>query len=547
MKKYYLLFSLSLLSYISFPQITHETAERLADVCKYYGIAKYFSPSINIDNKNIDSIFISKFSYSEDMQSIISLPGLYDLIPVDSIPKMNTIDRKEYADSLYNALRFTSNHSENDILHIKKTLQQKYNKLKYITYNFPQGNSLPQNEVIENESLYPPIEERLLSVFKFWNWTHYFYPYKNLIDESWTHLLSDVILSVGNAKDSLEYQLAIREFVNRIDDAHSYTSTDLFFSHYSKKQVPLLIQIINDSIVIRATLNPVILTTDHEISRGDCILELDHMNYTDYKRKYFKYCAASNIEGKNKQLGGIIKWTQKDTVHIKYLHGNDTIETKIVSIENIELYNRYQRHNKYDSLFFFNDELAYVDLSKWPIKSIPKLIRQIYNTKGIILDLRKYPEWTMFTILNYLPHDTLTPTFALWEPTKNKPGHFTRVSLDNMPYHSDSLYQGYIFTLVNSFTQSRSEFYAMAMQICDNNLTIGTKTAGADGDVSCIDLPGKIEACFSGIAIEYHDGRQTQQNGVYIDKQLKITQKDWKQETDPYLAKTLKFAKDVIK
>jgi C-terminal processing protease CtpA/Prc len=530
MKKYYLLFTLSLLSLISFPQITHEVAEKLADVCKYYGI----------DNKNIDSIFISNFVYSAENQKILALPNLYDLIPKDSCHEKPIHDRKRYADSLYNTLHFNANHSETDILHIKRTLQLKYDKLKYITYNFPQGNSIPQNEAIETESIYPSIEERLLSVFKFWNWTHYFYPYKNLIDESWTQLLPEVIVSVGNAKDSLEYQLAIREFVNRIDDAHSYTSTDLFFSHYSKKQVPLLLQIISDSIFIRAKLDPVILTTGHEISRGDCILELDYMNYNEYKNKYFKYCAASNNEGKNKQLGGIIKWTQKDTVHIKYLHCNDTIESEVISIENIELYNRYQRWNKYDSLFFLNDDIAYVDLSKWPLKSIPKLIHQIYNTKAIILDLRKYPEWTMFTILDYLPHDTITPTFALWEPTKNKPGHFSRVTLDNMPYHSDSLYNGYIFTLVNSFTQSRSEFYTMAMQICDNNITIGTKTAGADGDVSCIDLPGGIEACFSGIGIEYHDGRQTQQNGIFIDKQLIITPEDWKKEKDPYLKKAYK-------
>ena len=84
----------------------------------------------------------------------------------------------------------------------------------------------------------------------------------------------------------------------------------------------------------------------------------------------------------------------------------------------------------------------------------------------------------------------------------------------------------------------------MALQLCDNNITIGTTTSGADGDVSSVNLPGRIETYYSGIAIEYSDGTQTQRNGVKLDVELDITPEDWKKYSDPYLEKTILWCKE---
>ena len=71
--------------------------------------------------------------------------------------------------------------------------------------------------------------------------------------------------------------------------------------------------------------------------------------------------------------------------------------------------------------------------------------------------------------------------------------------------------------MVNSASQSRAEFFTMALQKTNHNYTVGSQTSGADGDVTKFQLPGSIYTSFSGLGIKYPNGDQTQKKGVRID------------------------------
>ena len=61
--------------------------------------------------------------------------------------------------------------------------------------------------------------------------------------------------------------------------------------------------------------------------------------------------------------------------------------------------------------------------------------------------------------------------------------------------------------LVDESTMSRAEYFTMALQSVPGAIVVGSQTAGADGNVSSIALPGGITAHFSGVAVRYPDGR----------------------------------------
>jgi C-terminal processing protease CtpA/Prc len=77
----------------------------------------------------------------------------------------------------------------------------------------------------------------------------------------------------------------------------------------------------------------------------------------------------------------------------------------------------------------------------------------------------------------------------------------------------------------------------MAFQSSPNVKVIGSTTAGADGNVSQIILPGGISTMFSGIGVLYPDGTQTQRKGVKIDIEVKPTVKGIKAGIDEPLEK----------
>jgi C-terminal processing protease CtpA/Prc len=57
----------------------------------------------------------------------------------------------------------------------------------------------------------------------------------------------------------------------------------------------------------------------------------------------------------------------------------------------------------------------------------------------------------------------------------------------------------------------------MALAASPRAIVVGSQTAGADGNVSPIVLPGGVRTGFSGLGVYYPDRAPTQQVGVRID------------------------------
>ena len=73
------------------------------------------------------------------------------------------------------------------------------------------------------------------------------------------------------------------------------------------------------------------------------------------------------------------------------------------------------------------------------------------------------------------------------------------------------------------------------------SLTIGTQTAGADGDIVRLTLPGGHKLEFSGNAIFYPNHREIQRKGVKIDKIIEPTMKDLTGNDDTLLKEALRM------
>jgi hypothetical protein len=57
----------------------------------------------------------------------------------------------------------------------------------------------------------------------------------------------------------------------------------------------------------------------------------------------------------------------------------------------------------------------------------------------------------------------------------------------------------------------------MALRAAPNAIVVGSTTAGADGNVSRIPLPGGLEALITGIGVFYPDGTPAQRIGIVPD------------------------------
>ena len=102
-------------------------------------------------------------------------------------------------------------------------------------------------------------------------------------------------------------------------------------------------------------------------------------------------------------------------------------------------------------------------------------------------------------------------------------------------------YKAPIVIIVNATTLSQAEYTTMAFQSSPNVTVIGSMTAGADGNVSQISLPGGILTAISGLGVYYPDGTETQRKGVKIDMVMHPTIKGIKEGRDEILEKAIEM------
>ena len=102
-------------------------------------------------------------------------------------------------------------------------------------------------------------------------------------------------------------------------------------------------------------------------------------------------------------------------------------------------------------------------------------------------------------------------------------------------------FKGKVVVLVNELSQSQAEYTAMAFRAAPNSTVIGSTTAGADGNISRIVLPGGLSTMISGIGVFYPDGSPTQRVGIVPDFEVKPTIQGIKEGRDELLEKAIEI------
>jgi C-terminal processing protease CtpA/Prc len=270
---------------------------------------------------------------------------------------------------------------------------------------------------------------------------------------------------------------------------------------------------------------------------GDIIQSINGLSFEEYYNQDSSYVWGSNYNRKrNTALENYIKLQKEERTVVKVLR-NDTLLELVclpIKIESIKTNNIVNYCNSKDYLLGSN--FLYLDLSKIDSSNFEKLIRS-GNKPYLIIDLRTYPNWVLTQISDLFSQDTV-PFAAYRSPVITNPGAFGSPNRIYLKPKKDSNKVQYtkIILMVDYTTISRGEFIGMALQALPNVLTFGNSTAGADGNVTKIHLPGNISTQFTGLEILYPTGKETQKIGINVDIKYELTGKGFLQGYDEALA-----------
>jgi C-terminal processing protease CtpA/Prc len=238
----------------------------------------------------------------------------------------------------------------------------------------------------------------------------------------------------------------------------------------------------------------------------------------------------------------------KDTINITFTGHNYNIisitkEIQLYERSSLNMYNIFYWHGvdgSGKSYRHIDDKIGYITLANIQNDDIPIIREEFIDKKGIIIDIRNYPKTPIVYSLS---------SFFVSKPIEfvkfsianiDNPGEFSiDFNLDISP--SIETFQGKLIVIVNEITQSQAEITSMAFRAGDNTTIIGSTTAGADGDISQICLPGGLMTCISGVGIYYPDGTQTQRIGIVPDIWIEPTIEGIQQGRDELLEKAIEL------
>ncbi|WP_336730790.1 S41 family peptidase [Chryseobacterium sp. VD8] len=413
-------------------------------------------------------------------------------------------------------------------------------KVNYYVDFFPNvDNPDFRHENPYREMKYPDEGFRLLSLYRYWNMIQYYFPYKNLIEEDWKGVLKEFIPKFINAKDETEYNLASLELIGRIHDTHAniWGNSKSLEKYFGERYSPVQLTFAENKPVVEGFYDEN-SGTQTGLKKGDVITEINGENVDTIIKKSLKYLPASNYPTQLRDISRKLLRSNAETINLTILRDGKKEEKTIKTYPYSEI-----KIKKEPKEFFkmLDGNIAYVYMGSVNADLLPEVFEKIKNTKGLVIDFRSYPsDFVVFKMGKLLKPES--SDFVKFTNTSNsQPGLFTFTPSLKTQGTGKKSYAGKIAILINETTQSSAEYHTMAFRTAPNAKVFGSTTAGADGNVSDIKLPGNISTMISGIGIYYPDGKETQRIGIVPDVEVKPTIHGIKNNKDEVLEKATKW------
>ncbi|PZF71716.1 S41 family peptidase [Taibaiella soli] len=394
------------------------------------------------------------------------------------------------------------------------------------------GNPEFKNEIAYDGDIYPDAGLRLLALYRYWNMIQYFYPYRDVIGEKWSDVLLRLIPVFINAKNVTDYEMACVALVNSIHDGHASIGLKrvVVENYFGKYITPLRTSFIEGKLVVVGNFMDT-LNVAANFQKGDVIEKIDGMSVEQLVKKYLHLMPGSNQPYQYAVLSyptGPLFRSAKPIAHIQIRRNGalKTITQRKFDAGNYSktIFEHLRKIGQPDSAFqVLPGNIGYIYPALLKQDDIDKIKQDFLNTKGLIIDLRCYPATFMpFVYGQWLKCESSVFAKASTMSLR-RPGSFYDDPIPPNGEHNPACYNKKIVIIVNEKTMSQAEYTTMALSTAAKVTVLGSQTAGADGDISAIVLPGDIKTAISGVGIFYPDGSATQRKGVKIDKEVKPT------------------------
>lgn len=393
--------------------------------------------------------------------------------------------------------------------------------------------SLPRgrNPTFDHEPAYeqvrfPDAGYQLLALYRFWNIIQHWFPYRDLLDESWDRVLVEFVPRLALAKDKDSYQLEMIQLIARVTDTHAnlWSAPPQLRPPAGACQLPVTVRFVEDRAVVTGYSNAATGPASG-LKAGDVIERLDDVPVAALVERWRPYYPASNQPTRLRDMARSLTRGACAAARVDLERAGRPLQVTAQRqpLASLDPGAGRTQDRPGETFQLLSEQVAYLKLSAVEAAEAAAYVTRAAGTKGLIVDIRNYPaEFVVFALGSLLVRQP-TPFVRFTAGDLEHPGAFRwtdpPLSLTPEPPH----YAGKVVILVDETSISQAEYTAMAFRAAPQAVVVGSTTAGADGNVSPIPLPGGLQTMISGIGVFYPDKRPTQRVGIVPDVVVRPT------------------------
>jgi C-terminal processing protease CtpA/Prc len=567
---------------VKLKSISPQIIENLEILGRVWGFLKYYHPEVTRGNYNWDyELFrvLPQIASAENKEERNKLLNKW----IDKYGNIKEVKDYTITDSSLFSRRINLDWlSDKNIF--DEQLIVKLNRIKnayrntLFNYYVVQYRQQPYNMVFDRENPYKDItwEDqgfRILNLFRMWNVMEYCFPHTEMTDKSWDSLLEAYIPRFTEPESQGIYELSIVELGACINDSHGNIVEGDLSMKTMPRSLPLslsgllgtvaerffyihsvdvqLIEAKNGEIVVYSSQTPDLLS-------GDILLSVDGQSVNEIIANLTPYTIASNRAVLLQRILPYILVSDKSSLLVTFIRNGKQLSKTITTygVRNTEQdMKQYVKPSKaatgFDSPDWFINVKTYETASKnilylnvsdvMPKDSISGILNKNKHAKGMILDLRQYPDGAYFSAL----YNYLTPQpeeFICFSQNANSmPGNYLFLEPQSIGRNNPDYFKGKVAIIVNEGTISHGEYCAMAYRHAPRSRIIGSMTAGADGNSCAIFLVGQNRLFYTALGAFYPNHETCQRKGVKIDIPVRPTPEEIRDGRDVWMEAAIQY------
>lgn len=370
----------------------------------------------------------------------------------------------------------------------------------------PQG-ATPTPESAGTEASGEDRATRLAGVMIAWNICQHFYPYFDVVKTDWDGALSVALKKAGEQdRETNDFVHTLLGLASALHDGHG--------NAFHAQQTPLLTlpidaAFIGDKLVVTAAG----MGAEAKCAPGDEIVSIAGPSVQELlERARTLEPASTEAFFKHRAVRRVLSRERRDGLALKFRTPDGTERSSAIRPEDPKFQPHPERPEPFAEVA---PGIIYLDVDRVDGAALTKNMAKLEAAKGIIVDVRGYPAQFPWTFLGQLTDTPLqSPQWHI--PVCDFPdGEHRRFEQSGWPLPpSKPRLTAPVVFIIDARAISAAETFMGIVANYKLGAIVGEPTAGTNGNVNPINLPGGFAFMWTGMKVLDHDGKQHHGVGV---------------------------------